>query len=165
VGNATLLERDKATAARFVEIAPRSALIHYAGHAYATDASGGFLPMGHASGDRLDAGTIAHLSLHRTSLVVLAGCATMKGSAERVEGMPSLSRAFLAAGARTVVGTTVDIGDRASARLFRLFYEYLLASQPPSFALRNAQCAFLRGPDPRLRHPSAWAPAQVLGSN
>lgn len=160
-----LLEGSEATIERFVETAPRSALIHYAGHAGRDDGAGGFLPLARA-GDtdgRFDATSISRLELRHTNLVVLSACATMRGSSSRVEGMPSISRAFLTAGVPTVVGMLWEIEDETAAPLLLSFHRMLLHHTSASAALQAAQRELLRSPDATTRHPASWAAAVVLG--
>jgi CHAT domain-containing protein len=138
-----------ATRDRFVASARESALIHYAGHA--TD---GALLLASSDGDNglLGSADVAHLALHHHPLVVLAACDTFR----------ELSRAFLDAGARGVVGTLWEIDDDMSAPFFLSFHEQLRALAPPVRALREAQLAMLRSPDPRRKHPASWAVAELM---
>jgi CHAT domain-containing protein len=96
-------------------------------------------------------------------LVILAACGTLRGNAEHIEGVPTIARAFLAAGARSVVGTLWDIPDQASARFFAEFHRQLRADGDPAEALAKTQRAFLTSND--RAHPSAWAAAEVFGAN
>jgi CHAT domain-containing protein/tetratricopeptide (TPR) repeat protein len=161
----TLLAGHDATRERFLAAAPRSALIHYAGHADSDDDAGGFLPLAIASGrdGRLDATAITRLSLTRTNLVILSACATMRGSATRVEGMPSIARGFLTAGSPAVLGMLWEVEDESAARLLLLFHRRLRLNDTPSAALQAAQRALLQSETPELRHPASWAAAELLG--
>jgi CHAT domain-containing protein len=162
---ATLLSGEAATRTAFVESARRSSLIHFAGHANsdATTSHGALLFAG--AGDDsgiLGSSEVAQLRLERNPLVVLAACGTLRGDALHVAGMSSLSRAFLVAGARGVVGTLWEVDDDVSAALFRRFHAHLRAGMPPAEALRAAQVDALRSPDPRLGHPATWSPVELL---
>jgi CHAT domain-containing protein len=160
-----VLEGRNATIDRFVVAARRSALIHYAGHAGSDDGAGGFLPLagvGNRDG-RFDATSVSRLALRHTNLVVLSACATMRGSASRVEGMPSISRAFLTAGAPTVVGMLWEVEDETAAPLLLSFHQMLVRHRSASAALQAAQCALIHSPDAAVRHPASWAGAVVLG--
>lgn len=163
----TLLSGASATRARFIAAARRSALIHYAGHA-SSDSFGtvGTLHLaGDTAGDSgdLDTAAIAALHLQNAPLVVLAACGTMRGNPEHVEGMPSIARAFLSAGARNVVGTLWDVDDESVAPLFRQLHQQLRNGLAPVDALRNAQLALAHGPNTHDRHPATWAPIELLG--
>jgi CHAT domain-containing protein len=163
----TFLTGDRATRGRFIESAERSGMIHYAGHAQ-TDGIGSSETVrlaaddGRSSGD-LDADDIAKLRLRRSPLVVLAACGTIRGDASHVEGMASIARAFLAAGAHDVIGTLWEIDDNTAAALFRRVHQHLRDGATPAAALRDAQLALLRSGDAQLQHPASWAPIEILG--
>jgi CHAT domain-containing protein len=78
--------------------------------------------------------------------------------------MPSVARAFLAAGARGVIGTLWDIDDDIASRLFRRVHAQIRTGTPAAAALRAVQIEFIRGGDARLQHPSSWAPVEILGN-
>lgn len=158
------IEGPAATIENFVAAARNSWLIHYAGHAGVDDAGGGFLPLAPSpeSDGRFDAAAISHLSLRKTGLVILSACATMRGTASRVEGMPSVSRAFLTAGAPLVLGMLWEIEDDTAARLLLAFHERLRERATASEALRETQCAFIHS-DAAASHPASWAAAELLG--
>jgi CHAT domain-containing protein len=155
----------EATLERFVAAAPRSALIHYAGHAQSDEIAGGFLPLAPSAGNdgRMDAAAISRLSLRRTNLVILSACATMRGNVAHVEGMPSISRAFLRAGVPAVVGMLWSIDDATAARLLVPFHRRLSKHATPSESLRAAQCALITSKDQQLQHPASWAAAELFG--
>ena len=165
--SSTLLAGDQATRARFITVARQSGMIHYAGHADSDTADPfGVLHLAadgdHGTGD-LDVSAIAALHLRHAPLVILAACGTIRGNSEHVEGMPSIARAFLAAGARSVVGTLWDVDDDTVAPLFRRMHRELHDGAGASAALRTAQMSLAHDPDPRLRHPATWAPVELLG--
>jgi CHAT domain-containing protein/tetratricopeptide (TPR) repeat protein len=164
---AVLVAGEMATKARFLELAPASALIHFAGHANsdATQSYGALL-FAAGSGDSgvLSSSEIAQLSLPRHPLVVLAACGTFRGDAAHVSGMSSLAKSFLTAGARGVVGTLWEIDDDVSAPLFTRFHEALRAGVSPVHSLRDAQLDTLHSPDTRIAHPATWSPVELLGN-
>jgi len=161
---ATLLAGDAATRASFIDTARQSALIHFTGHAEsASSASNGALLL--AGGDALVENDIARMRLDQHPLVVLAACGTFRGDPLHVAGMSSLSRAFLIAGARGVVGTLWEVEDDVATTLFLRFHENLRAGASPARALRDAQRAMLQSSDPRLAHPATWAPVELLNGN
>lgn len=150
----TPLVRDAATVDAVIEQASKSRMIHYAGHAQsASDRDESRLMT-------LDASDIARLSLPNTSLVVLAACGGLRGNTDRVEGIPSLARAFMAAGVPTVVGTLWDVPDESTASLFLEFHKQLKRGSPPAAALRNAQLAALRSSEPTNM---TWATVAMIG--
>jgi len=163
----TLLTGERATRARFVAAARRSGLIHYAGHASADsfDSIGSLHLASDGSADSgdLDTAAIAALHLQNAPLVILAACGTIRGNSEHVEGMPSIARSFLAAGARNVIGTLWDVDDDVVAPLFQRIHEELRNGSGAADALRNAQLAFAHAPEGHLSHPATWAPVELLG--
>ncbi len=95
----------------------------------------------------------------RAESVVLSACETV-GSAGRGEGHLGLTRAFLIAGARSVVATAWVVDDEATALLMDRFYEAVAAGQPGVRALRDAQLSVMRSvrqPGLSLVHPFFWA--------
>jgi CHAT domain-containing protein len=162
---AATLAGDEATLERFMEAAPRQALIHYAGHADsdATHSYGALLLAGDDAGV-LGSSRIARQRLPLQPLVVLAACGTFRGDPLHVAGMASLARAFLTAGARTVVGTLWEIDDDVAAPLFLRFHQEVRTGAQPARALRSAQLAMLRSEDERLSQPATWGSYETLGS-
>jgi CHAT domain-containing protein len=98
-------------------------------------------------------------------LVVLSGCATAVGRQVNGEGLLGLTRAFLYAGARGVVGSLWRVDDLATAELMTRFYEGMLGPRrlSPAAALRAAQLSL--SADPRWRDPYYWAGFQVQGES
>ena len=94
----------------------------------------------------LTAEELSWFDLSRTELIVLSACETALGSAVRGEGTFGLERAFLLAGARTVVDSLWKIDDDITASLMKKFYEAAMVKKLPKLvALREAQLYVLRG--------------------
>ena len=75
-------------------------------------------------------------------LVVLSACETAVGADFRGEGMMSLARSFMYAGARRVVVSLWKVDDRATATLMTHFYKAMLSrNMTPAAALQAAQIA------------------------
>ncbi len=70
-----------------------------------------------------------------------------------------LARAFLTAGARSVLASQWDIADEPAARLMAGVYGRIQAGEPPARALRRAQADRARDGI----HPLDWAGFAVLG--
>jgi tetratricopeptide (TPR) repeat protein len=79
------------------------------------------------------------------SLVVLNGCHSGQGEALPGTGLMGLTRAWIGAGARSVLATLWDIPDEAGSEMMVEFYRALRASpeRGPAFALQQAQSRFL----------------------
>ncbi len=91
----------------------------------------------------LQASEIVHLRLN-ADLVVLSACDTAVGPLEGQEGIANLSRAFLLAGARTVVSTLWQVDDDSSLFLMKHFYQHLSSTQSAASALTAAKRDMLR---------------------
>ena len=91
----------------------------------------------------LQASEIVQLRLD-ADLVVLSACDTAVGPLQGQEGIANLSKAFLLAGARTVVSTLWQIDDSSSLFLMKRFYSHLLEKQSPASALTAAKRDMLR---------------------
>jgi CHAT domain-containing protein/tetratricopeptide (TPR) repeat protein len=105
----------------------------------------GFLSLADISGMRLSA-----------ELVVLSACRTALGKEVRGEGLVGLTRGFMDAGARRVVGSLWSVPDAPTAALMSRFYALLLDERrSPAEALRGAQLALRK--QRRFSAPEAWA--------
>jgi CHAT domain-containing protein len=156
---ATLFEGEHATTAAFRSAAARARVLHVATHAIvdaahpatsalllaATSEEDGLLLASEIAGLRLDA-----------DLVCLSACATAGGYLSPSEGAFGLTRAFLVAGARTVVSTWWDVDDAAARRFMEHFYAALRAGHARDEAARRARVA-LRDEGHRLRDRVAFA--------
>jgi CHAT domain-containing protein len=72
-------------------------------------------------------------------LVVLSACETAAGGSFGQEGVSSLVRPFLAAGARAVVANLSEVEDAFSLALMKEFYRQLAAGHDVAEALRKAK--------------------------
>ena len=104
---------------------------------------------------------LAGLDLWGTQLVVLSACDTGRGDVEPGQGVYGLHRAFITAGAETVVMSLWKVNDETTRVLMEAYYRNLLAGQGRAAALREAMRT-LRQTQP---HPHYWAPFIVLGQD
>jgi len=77
-------------------------------------------------------------------LVTLSACDTGIGRLQGQEGISSLVRAFLLAGARSVVASLWQVDDRSTAVLMKRFYSHLANGEDKATALRLAKLDFIR---------------------
>ncbi len=95
-------------------------------------------------------------------LVVLSACETALGEEIGGEGLVSLSRGFMYAGAQRVLATLWRVDDEATAELMRHLYSALLRDRVrPSEALRRAQQAVASRAE--WRAPYYWAGFTLQG--
>jgi tetratricopeptide (TPR) repeat protein len=98
------------------------------------------------------------------SLVTLSACQSGASAVGGGDELVGLSRAFLYAGAASLLMSLWRVEDQATARLMDCFYQALLAGRRKPAALRQAQLALLRGEGgDRCRHPFFWAPFFLVG--
>jgi CHAT domain-containing protein len=77
------------------------------------------------------------------------------------QGVYGLRRAFVAAGAETVVMSLWKVNDETTRQLMEAYYGHLLAGQGRAAALREAMRS-LRQTQP---HPHYWAPFIAMGQD
>jgi CHAT domain-containing protein len=158
----------QATKQAFLRELPGADVVHYAGHArvdvHEPDRSH-LLLAGQEGQTPLFVTDLASAALPRHPIVVLAACSTNAGRVAGQEGMLSLARPFLGAGARAVVATLWDIQDRASAEFFVVLHSKISRGLPAARAVAETQRQLLRDADPSVRTPSRWAWAVAIGGS
>jgi CHAT domain-containing protein len=92
--------------------------------------------------------------------VVLSACNTGSGAISRAEGVMSIGRAFLAAGATSVTVSLWQVSDDSTALFMKKYYEGLLANKKKSVALAEARSVVFAGGS---KDPFYWAPFIVIG--
>ncbi len=135
----------------------RSGLVLAGAHAQASNASSSAAPP--AESALVTALELAGLNLWGTQLVVLSACDTGRGDVKLGQGVYGLRRAFVVAGAETVVMSLWKVNDETTRQLMEAYYRNLLAGRGRAAALREAMRAL------RLTqaHPHYWAPFIAVG--
>lgn len=105
------------------------------------------------------------ISRINSPMVVLSACNTGSGTLSRGEGIMSMARGFILAGASSVVRTFWDINDDASAKIMTDFYYHLSRSRSKDESLRLAKLAYLKTASPAYANPWYWAAYSVTGDN
>jgi len=94
--------------------------------------------------------------------VVLSACDTALGKQVAGEGMIGLTRGFMYAGARGVIGTLWKVEDFATAKLMTAFYKAMETNHmSPAQALRYAQLAVWK--EKHWSSPYYWAAFTLQG--
>jgi CHAT domain-containing protein/tetratricopeptide (TPR) repeat protein len=115
------------------------------------------------SGD-LEASEIYDMKLPRAHLVVLSACQTGVEQSYRGEGAISMARAFIKAGAPTVVASLWPVDSSSTADLMISFHRYRTQGiASTAEALRRAQRDMLVSSNERNRHPYYWAAFSAIG--
>ena len=147
----------------------RYRILHFATHAFVDselpDLSGLVLSQVDALGRPINgvlrAYEIRSLDL-RADLVVLSACDTARGKKVRGEGIESLGRSFLAAGAAQTLVNLWKVEDDVAEAFMRRFYQAMLGEgHSPSEALLLAQRSIAVRPE--WEAPYFWAGFSLLG--
>jgi CHAT domain-containing protein len=103
----------------------------------------------------------------QASLVTLSACQTGRNVVGGGDELLGLMRAFLGAGAASLVLTCWAVEDRSTALLMETFYQKLAHGWTKGQALRHAQLQLLHGQgeqrDADYSHPYFWAPFFLVG--
>ena len=146
------------------EFPDRFAVLHFASHAVVDEErplrSGLMLAADGAANDARWSADEIYRSKLRADLVVLSACSTAAGAAAAGEGVMSLARAFLHAGAGATVATLWDVPDAPGPLFADVLYRELAAGQPLGVAAAEARRELRRRGAP----PRSWA-AYVLTGN
>lgn len=113
--------------------------------------------------DLLHAYELNLLSL-KTDLVVLSACETGFGRYDRGEGVVSIGRGFMYAGAPSLLLTLWPLNDAVSVPLVAAFYEELAKGIPKDVALQQTKLRYLERARGLSAHPFFWAPFIQLGN-
>jgi len=108
---------------------------------------------------------IALLNLRGTELVVLSACQTGLGDVKTGEGVYGLRRAFLYAGARTLLTSLFEVPDGETRELMKRFYGGLAQKKGKLDALHAAQVDTIRQRRQAqgAAHPFFWASFVLVG--
>ena len=99
----------------------------------------------------------------RARLVVLSCCHSGRGRILKGEGVVGIARAFLAAGARSVLVALWAIDDEATMVFMKSFYQHLKEGKPASVAVHQSiKCLRESKKFSEMRY---WAPFQIIGDD
>ncbi len=144
----------------------RFRFLHLAAHGIAEEAEPDRAALVLSPGDGGDDGLwqAREIVRHRLNAeaVVLSACETGTGKLQGQEGVMNLARAFLIAGARSVVASLWAVEDRSTATLMQSFYKHLAAGANVRDSLRQAQLDFVRDFGDNAK-PQLWAGFEVIG--
>lgn len=100
-----------------------------------------------------------NLNLDKTDLVVLSACETGLGEIEAGEGVYGLQRAFLVAGARTIIMSLFKVSDEATQKLMVKFYQKWIESGNKRQAFIEAKKEIRE----EYKDPIFWGPFIMIG--
>jgi CHAT domain-containing protein len=151
------LEQD-ATIARLIKEAPGSPVIHIATHGKSKLDSPNLSYVLLADG-QFSAFDAFSLDLQHCELVTLSGCETGLALSGGGDEQLGLGRAFLAAGAASLLMSLWPVEDNATNELMQIVYQHLLDGDTKMQALRAAQCYLIE----HNPHPYFWAAFRLVG--
>jgi CHAT domain-containing protein len=175
-----------ATESAVRQYAPSRSVLHFAAHAIVSsdDPFGSYLALGRpAAGAAADGyatdGVFTAQDIYTlplaADLVVLSACRSASGTVAG-DGVASFARAFVYAGAASVIASVWDVADEPSNRLLPAFYRAWLGGATKASALRQAQLRLLAdlragrvtvktpvGLVPVPEHPVFWAGFGLFG--
>ena len=175
----TMLEGNASDEPAVRDASNGKAVLHFATHAIVRDDEpfSSFLAVGRAMGGDdglLTAQEIYGLRLD-ADLVVLSACRSAGGRVTG-DGIATFARAFIYAGAPSLVASMWDVADEPTNRLLPAFYRTWLGGATKARALRRAQLDLLNdlragrvqldtpaGPVSLPEHPVFWAGFALLG--
>ena len=105
------------------------------------------------------------ISRIKSPMVVLSACNSGTGTLYHGEGLMSLARGFILAGASSVIKTSWEVNDEASAAIITRFYFHLSKGKPKDEAMRLAKLEYLKTSPPIYSNPYYWAAYEVMGDN
>jgi tetratricopeptide (TPR) repeat protein len=171
----TVLSRDRATEAAVRASAGHVPYLHLATHGFVTERRGDVLAgvvlakPDSANAVAEDDGLLQIYEIYDlklgAKLAVLSACETQRGPAVEGEGVFALSRAFLVAGARTVIATQWPVDDEATADLVGDCFRRIARDRKPTdptVSLRDAKRALRSRAD--RRDPFYWAAFTLSGT-
>lgn len=151
-----LLENNASYDAVMKQLEENWRILHWSTHAKAT-VSNSYLAL---KDSLIDICQIYQWSLPQTELVTLSACETTLGIYHKGEGVSSLARAFIYAGAQCVVASLWEINDESTAGLMLDFYGNLKAGVPKDVALRQAKLNQMQ----QTQNPYHWAGLISIGN-
>ena len=100
----------------------------------------------------------------RARLVVLSCCHSGRGEI-KAEGVVGIARAFLGAGARSVLVSLWAIDDEATLEFMKDFYQHLFGGRSASEALNRAMKSMRESDELELGEVKHWAPFLLIGDD
>jgi tetratricopeptide (TPR) repeat protein len=100
-----------------------------------------------------------NLNLDNTDLVILSACETGQGEIINGEGVYGLQRAFVIAGARSIIISLWKVNDETTQKLMSVFYQELIKTGNKVTAFKNAQSSLKK----EFPEPYYWGAFVMVG--
>ena len=162
---------EKANKKHFIKNAPFASMIHIASHAEVNRANPdlSYIAFSNLKDSSktdfiLNVDEIYNLRL-KANMIVLSACETAVGDLVKGEGMISLARAFIYAGAKNIVTSVWKITDSSTCQLMSYFYINLKNKKDKDQALNKALKEYIfHAVDQQRGHPKYWAAFIIIGN-
>lgn len=100
-----------------------------------------------------------NLNVDNTNLVVLSACETGLGEIRNGEGIYGLPRAFMSAGAHSIIMSLWKVNDETTQQMMTLFYANWFSGQSKREVLQNAKLELRKN----YPHPYYWGAFILVG--
>jgi len=159
---------EQATETNFKSVIQHPAIFHLAMHTIPDPDNSKYSSLlFNAVNDTLEDGRLYNyeISINRINspMIVLSACNTGSGTLAHGEGIMSIARGFILAGASSVIKTFWDVNDDASAKIMIDYYYHLSRGRAKDESLRLAKLAYLKASPPAYVNPWYWAAYSVTG--
>lgn len=159
VYDTTALIGNEATKAAVMAAADDASILHLSTHAQLSGVSSLFAEF-QLKNAPLTIHDIYGLELKRAAVAVLSACNTQVGPLSRGDDMIAMNRAFIYAGAPSVVASLWSVDDKATSELMVAFHQRFAQGESPAFALSAAQRDIRKA----YPHPYYWAGFVLTGA-
>lgn len=112
--------------------------------------------------DRLYSYETYNLSIN-ADLLVLSACNSGAGKLLKGEGMYSITRGFIFAGAKSVLVSYWDVDDQTGSEISSIFYKNLTLNKTKDLALQESKIEYINKSDILHAHPYYWANYLLIG--
>jgi len=159
----TLLVESEVTEGKVKDLVDDYRVIHFATHGILDPVQPLFSSLVLADGFLEVHEIFNEISLDNSSLVTLSACNTALGRRTEGDEIIGLTRAFMYAGAPSIVASLWAIDDQSTARLMERFYQNLKQDNKAK-ALKQAQISLFHGSEDHVfQHPYYWAAFELIG--
>ena len=163
----TVLSGQDATKTNLFQNAPHYSVLHFATHADVPINSKKlclWLSGKDESSSKMYLHELYNLKI-RANMVVLNACNSGQGLFLEGEGLMSLSRSFVYAGAQSVITTLWEVNDKTSAGIMKQFYKALAEASPKNISLQKVKSLYIKDQKTDyMAHPFFWSAHVAFGN-
>lgn len=131
-------------------------IFHFAGHAVANSNSAYLILNNGENYEKLYHDQILNKSVS-SKLVTLSACESGLGEVQYGDGINSLSRSFLGAGAKDITYSLWNVNDQTTTEIMKEYYYFITNGFTPNESLRRSKIKYLEENPNEKIHPYYWA--------